>query len=121
MHVMPSGPAVYCDVDTTLIEWDEPKDPDLTQYVEINGKWFYKNRHNIEYLKKFSERQHPVIVWSGSGARWAEMVVKALGLQDYVWAVMSKPTYYIDDIENPKVWIGKHRFYTLDGNAIHPY
>ena len=119
MFVLPPGPAVYVDVDTTLIEWDDPKNPEDCGVVWIHGKMFYVNEYNVAYLKKFADRNHAIIVWSGSGVAWAQAVVRALGLTDYVHAVLSKPSYYIDDIKDPKVWIGKHRFYTLEGIAIH--
>lgn len=50
-----------------------------------------------------------VIVWSAGGYKWAESVVKSLGLSLFVDVAMSKPTWYYDDIPCQK-WMGKPRW-----------
>jgi len=64
-------------------------------------------------------RGHAIVVWSGGGADWAEAVVKALKLEEFVDVVTAKPTYYIDDIAGAREWIGKHGYFTLEGERIH--
>lgn len=121
MYVQPAGPTAYFDVDDTLIMWNRPDDtvPDSDK-VRVTTRditdVFTINHHNIDYLKKLSARGHAIVVWSAGGVDWANAVVEALELQDYVGAVLSKPTYFVDDIQNPSHFMGKHQYYALDGS-----
>ena len=122
MHKVTCGPTAFFDVDDTLLMWSIPDgfEGDLVtvrcrDYIENLAP----NEHNIKLLKKFATRGHAVVVWSGGGADWAEAVVKALGLEDYVQVVTGKPNYYIDDIANSKEWIGKHGYFDFEGNRVH--
>lgn len=116
----PSGPTVMFDVDDTLIMWDTPSEEGCKgQEIEINcnGITCYRvpNRYNINMLKKFYESGHIVILWSGSGVRWCKAAIEALEIEDYVHGCISKPSYYIDDISDPKKWIGKHGYIDMGG------
>jgi hypothetical protein len=121
---VPARPTAFFDVDDTLVMWDIPEGIEINddRLVSINCKGIedrlFPNKHNIELLKKFSARGHSVVVWSGGGADWAEAVVDALGLNQYVDVVVNKPQYYMDDIANPKEWIGKHGYFKLDGTRV---
>jgi hypothetical protein len=92
---VPARPTAFFDVDDTLVMWDIPEGIEINddRLVSINCKGIedrlFPNKHNIELLKKFSARGHSVVVWSGGGADWAEAVVDALGLNQYVDAVMN--------------------------------
>lgn len=122
MYKVTPGPTVYFDVDDTLVSWFIPKgfEGKLVE-VECRGhvNHLATNTHNVDLLKKMASRGHAIVVWSGGGADWAEAVVKALQLEEYVEVVMGKPTYYIDDRPNAKEWLGKHGFFTMDGKRVH--
>lgn len=122
MYKVTAGPTVTFDVDDTLVMWSIPErwqgetiDIECRGYINV----VVPNKHNIQLLKKMAMRGHAIVVWSAGGADWAEAVVKALALEEYVEVVSGKPQYYIDDKPNPREWIGKHGYYTLDGERIH--
>ncbi len=116
---IPSGPSAYFDVDDTLVQWKDPAGAHSADKIAIPFKdhtnYAHVNVHNVELLKKFCMRGHAVIVWSAGGVDWAEAVVKALGLEQYVHAVLSKPTYHIDDISDPAHILGRRTFIKFDG------
>jgi len=91
--------------------WDE-KVKGNTVCIMCDGHLVHmvRNEGNIEELKRHGSRGIDVIVWSKGGAYWAEIVVKALGLERYVAAIMNKPFCYYDDLENP---LGDRRYYPL--------
>lgn len=107
-------PTIFCDVDDTLIMWNPPKDLH-SQCVKLNtGGYYvfcYPHKPHIELLKEFKSRGHIIVVWSAGGADWAETVVKKLQLESIVDLVVSKPTWYIDDLpselfmdKNSRIW-----------------
>lgn len=122
MYKMPSGPAVYSDIDDTIVCWGRPtqEDRDLGRRIvtiERDGipTEFVINEHNLEHLLKLAQRFHQVILYSAGGADWCEAVAKALKIEPYVFACLSKPTYYMDDVFDPKDFMGKHVFYDMQG------
>lgn len=119
--VMPSGPTLYVDCDDTLIEWTMPSE-DQKETVQITCEGitdtYRYNSNNIEYLKQMARRGHRVVVWTQAGASWADAIVKALNLQQYVFACLTKPCYYMDDIKDPKRWCGKYRYSDFEGNVV---
>lgn len=114
MKVINSTRIVYCDTDETLILW-EWKDytEDISKLVAItdpdSGVSVYGLPHqrHIALLEQFKARGHTVVVWSQGGAEWAERAVKVLCIEHLVDIVISKPSWYIDDLhahafmENP--------------------
>lgn len=120
-YYMDSKPAVFFDVDDTLVMWTLSQDNEIPT-IEIKHEGFVEeaipNIHNIAHLKKMKRRGHNVVVWSAGGASWARAVVESLELQKYVDAVLSKPDYYVDDIEDPREWMGKYGYYTIGGKSI---
>ena len=104
-------PTVFFDIDDTLIMWDE-KLKGNTVCINCDGHLSHmvRNEGNIEELKRHGARGIDIIVWSKGGYLWAERVVRALGLEKYVAAIMSKPICYYDDIKNP---LGDRRLYEL--------
>lgn len=86
---------VCFDVDDTLIAWN--LDPDK-ETIEINGYMMNPIHEHITGIKQHKGRGHFIIVWSQGGVDWAEEVVKALGMEDVVDIVMTKPKWYYDDI-----------------------
>lgn len=98
---------VVCfDVDDTLIAY---KGKDLGVK---HGKFIQHVtpiQINIEALKRHKCYGQTVIVWSRSGHKWAEAVVRALRIEDYVDYCMTKPLFYYDDIPAEK-WMGEPRW-----------
>lgn len=112
MFVLRSDRTVWCDVDDTLIGWGKaPQDRPVRVTIECGG--FVDNHwvieENVEALKLHKARGHKIIVWSQGGFDWAEAVVKALGLEELVDFVCSKPTWVYDDLQ-PAAWMPKAKF-----------
>jgi hypothetical protein len=51
----------------------------------------------VDLLKEMKGRQRFIIVWSAAGAQWANTIVEALGIEDYVDLILTKPLGYVDD------------------------
>lgn len=103
MQVLNKESVVFCDVDDTLIMTSEesPKNPAVQVIVvdpltEVQLR-FRKNFPMIRLLEEEHRRGSTIIVWSRGGWEWAEAVIKALGLENKVQLVMSKPMVYFDD------------------------
>jgi predicted HAD superfamily phosphohydrolase YqeG len=84
MNVIKSDKCLFVDVDDTLVIWE--------------GSSYRPHFKHIEMIKRFHNRGQPVIVWSAGGWAWAARVVKELNLESYVTQVMSKPSWFIDDL-----------------------
>jgi phosphoserine phosphatase len=96
MLVINNDPIAYFDVDDTLIMWDYD---DTKETVWINGYRFNPHKVHIEQIKKHKMRGHTIIVYSAGGStNWAEPVIKALKLEDYVDVVMPKANWAYDDL-----------------------
>lgn len=104
MRVIRNNNSIFVDCDDTLVMWDNiHKLEDMSNVKEfICGEMKYQlvpHEEHIEYLKSHKQKnQGTVIVWSAGGWEWAEEVVRVLGLEAYVDAVMEKPTRYLDDL-----------------------
>ncbi len=120
MHVINSDDLTMFDVDETLIFWKvRPEDTAKGVVVRIEepyidgvAKDVVPNNSMIDILKRKKAQGKTIIVWSFGGYKWAERVVKALGLESFVDYAMSKPVCYGDDIPIEK-W-GLHRIYVSD-------
>lgn len=121
MYKVTCGPTAFFDIDDTLVMWSIPENCKYTVSITCRGfsELLAPNVHNIDLLKKMATRGHAIVVWSAGGSDWAEAVVKALKLEEYVDVITGKPSYYIDDIANPKEWIGKHGYFNYEGKKIH--
>lgn len=110
MKVISGEFPVFFDVDNTLVRYR-----DSLQAVKLVDPYDSAILHvepirtHVKLLKRLKKRGATIVVWSMSGAIWAEMVVKSLGLEDYVDAVVGKPTAYVDD-KDVNEWIGKRTF-----------
>jgi hypothetical protein len=99
---------MMCDVDETLVIYNWPKDRE-GETVEITNNGITKRLlpffAHVELIKKFKFLGYDVVVWSMTGEAWANKIVEALELKDYVTLTMSKPMFYTDDqpCEN---WMG---------------
>lgn len=90
------------DVDDTLVIWDAPAE-ERTLVVKCpysDNSFFYlkPNFPMVELLKTKSARGHHIIVWSQSGEEWADAVIKALGIENYVHQTSDKFNEYADDL-----------------------
>ena len=123
MVKMPPGPSAFCDVDDTLIVWNDKVGEELNLpqvEIECRGimKTYYTNPYNLEYIRKLAARGHAIVLWSAGGSDWAEAVAYGLDLDEMIFAAMAKPTYYIDDIQDPKKILGRYEFYDVYGKRI---
>lgn len=102
MHVSPSGPTVYFDVDNTLV-YSQAEFPHAVGPIVMIGDraWVVEENH-VEAIRDFAARGHSIIVWSAGGSDWSKLVVESLGLNELVFACLSKPTWYFDDVASEK-------------------
>lgn len=118
MIAIPCKQTVFVDVDDTLVMWNatpeelEERGVDFTcpgslVTIDEDGtegfapEWTERllpHRKHIEQIKKHKLRGHTIIVWSAGGSDWAEAVVKALGLENFVDLVIEKPRWIYDDL-----------------------
>ena len=111
-----SDNAAFFDVDDTLLlySWPTERDGEVI-YVGIQGTKFsakvVPHKEHIERLKLHKAWGNGVVVWSRSGWEWAKAAVIALGLEEYVDAVSSKPCYYYDDKKCCE-FLKEHRYLT---------
>lgn len=90
------------DVDSTLVYPNAPGTENMPTVDVLdpvsNEKILLRYNPNMaRLLQEEHQRKSFVIVWSRSGWEWAHNCVVALGLEEYVDQVMSKPTAYFDD------------------------
>ena len=115
------GGVYASDVDDTLIMWRIPEGYN-GPLVETNLDGFkdkgIPNEHAIYHLKKMKARGYAVVVWSAGGSEWADAVVTALGLRDYVDVTMPKIDFHLDDVADPADKIGKWQYINLDGDVF---
>ncbi len=111
------------DCDDTLVMWEGKESykpgPDKIEITDpYDGTILYLKPHkfHIKLLKSHKARGYEVVVWSQSGYKWAEAVVKALDLKSHVDLVMTKPRGYVDDLPCHK-WMGEHLYFNerVDG------
>lgn len=115
MKVNSNDNVVCYDVDDTLVMWDdkyrEPHKDEITgkeaiPFVDPNDNstnYLIPHQRHIDLLKKHHGRGRHVIVWSGAGVRWAESVIRTLGLEEFVHDVFTKPSTYVDDLQASEV------------------
>lgn len=101
MIVVDTESIIYFDVDDTLVMWGMADDhPGLINIPSPHygtKNMVVPHPGHIKVLKDRKARGSRIVVWSAGGFAWAEAVVKALGLEQYVDFVMSKPHMYVDD------------------------
>lgn len=117
-HKIKDGGVFACDVDDTLIMWTIPQDYQgelvETNVAGITDKGI-PNMPAINHLKKMKARGYAVVVWSAGGSEWAESVVKALKLEEYVDLVMPKIDFHLDDNSDPADKIGNWQYIATSG------
>ena len=104
MEVLKHELYTECDVDNTLVMWDDPFNPGEGK-ISINcpyeeGTIFYltPNKHHINILIAKKKRGNFIILHSQNGWAWAETVAKALNIEQYIDVVKTKTGNYIDDL-----------------------
>lgn len=113
---------IFVDCDDTLVMWgDDLRAGDRTVSIENPhnpGEFdiLRVNEGHLRVLKDRYMRGSYIIVWSAGGYQWAETVVKALELEDYVHQIMSKPLAYMDDkdasqILGERIYLGSRPTY----------
>lgn len=106
--LLDSENVVAFDCDDTLVMWD----------TKINNVYVtcpYTNRQealarhevHIQELKKNKAKGNKTVVWSAGGVKWAEAVVKALGIEEYVDLIMVKPNKFFDDLPAEQVLVNR--------------
>lgn len=96
------------DCDDTAVLWDTSSYSDLeTVDVLCYGRISVLKKHqkNINLVIKFAKLGYGIIMWSQTGAEWAEAVGIAIGLDHYVLQYLTKPRYYLDDMDCTH-WMG---------------
>lgn len=94
---------VMLDVDDSIILWTPENyahDDDELLVLEDDGKImrFLPHYKNIEFVKTLKFQGYGIVCWSAAGVDWAERIVKALHLEEYIDVCMSKPEFAIDDL-----------------------
>jgi hypothetical protein len=106
-------PTVFFDVDDTLVMWNQS--PTHPNAVEMKVFGFVENlvphEGHIKQMKDHAFRGHHVVVWSAGGWEWAQAVVIALGLEQYVDEVMDKPHWFYDDLRSDQFMPESLRIY----------
>jgi hypothetical protein len=98
------------DVDGTLIVpynvgGDYGRVIDIVDPVNNNKRIRMRvNEPMVRLMLEEKQRGGFIIVWSRSGFEWAANVIKAIGLEETVDLVMSKPVVYFDDM-NVNEWL----------------
>ena len=104
MQVVKNERTIFVDVDDTLVMHEKhPGNTNLDLVFipdNINLRTEIKvwcNNSMIRQVKEEFLRGSHIVVWSKGGYQWAEQVLKALDLCNYVHIVMTKPFAYFDD------------------------
>lgn len=119
MHAIHSTRSVWYDVDNTLVfSLREYPHQVSNEIVKINGRKFWVHLPHVETIKDFKARGHTVVVWSAGGSEWAEAVIEALELEQYVDLVISKPDWFVDDKPASSFMSESKRFYKGIQNGV---
>lgn len=104
MKVIRNERVIPIDVDDTLVmhsfnealvdklEIIQIYDPIENGFITVR-----KNLPMIRLLKEEHSRGAHILVWSRGGFEWADSVVTALRITEFVDQIMSKPMVYLDD------------------------
>lgn len=99
MKIIENELVCFWDMDETLAMDDVNG---CVEYIDVAGNKHRCRPHriHIDQIKKHKARGYTNIVWSGNGHRHAEILIKALGIEEYVDICMSKGTKHWDDLED---------------------
>ena len=100
MNVIDNEKTMFWDIDDTLVLRSN-LDPNnlLNVYCPYDYSTIVVTPHleHIKCLKDHKARNYHITVWSHGGAKWAEAVIIALGLENYVDEIRTKPLKAFDD------------------------
>jgi len=103
MKTVKSEHVVFFDIDQTLILYKDTPGADTEPVVlvldPIRNKRIEFKEHTAmtRLMREEYHRGAYIVVWSRGGYEWAANVIEALGLEECVQQVMSKPVAYFDD------------------------
>lgn len=101
MKTIENEQCIYFDVDDTLVMWGKITEGQKAIHVtcpyDKSQETLRPHPGHIKVLKDRKARGAHITVWSHAGYRWAEAVVRALGLTEYVDVCATKPCMYVDD------------------------
>lgn len=107
--------ALYSDIDDTLIMWESNEFFNESRSFEIEfmgtKRKFSPNDSNINKLKEFYKKGYEIVAWSASGKEWSTLIVEQLGLKDIVDYCLSKPDFYIDDLDITQFMLPEQRIW----------
>jgi len=119
MKVISSEQIICVDVDQTLVLHKKLKKKDkiviVTDPYDNAQRYLAVHIPHVKILKDRKARGAVIVVWSQSGYKWAESVVKALKLEPYVDFVLSKPIAYIDDLP-VQTWLAERIYLDPDSH-----
>lgn len=117
MKTVKSESTIFFDVDDTLVLWQKPGKNVRRVAVTCpySGEQYNLGIHSghVKVLKDRKVRGSFIVVWSAGGYMWAEAVIKALKLFDYVDLIMSKPHAYVDDKKAEDI-MGQHIYLSVN-------
>lgn len=100
MLVINNENTVFIDIDETLVMHNESnKDLYVTCPYSFIVEELTVHSDHVKQLIKNKARGYYIVVWSHAGHKWAEAVIKAMGLSDCVDLIITKPSKIIDDNE----------------------
>ncbi len=105
---------VAYDIDDTIVMWTHLFDRQHSDIIEGEAlpfldpydnsiNYLHPHKKHIALMKKHKGRGKFIIVWSAAGVKWAESVIKTLGLEDYVDLITTKPNTYVDDLPGNEI------------------
>lgn len=104
MKVINREALVMIDCDDTLVMHVDPEEVKyVADFIEVKDPLSEEfitvmvNEPMVRLLREEHHRGSCVVVWSRGGCEWARNVIRALGLENQVDYVMSKPLAYFDD------------------------
>jgi phosphoglycolate phosphatase-like HAD superfamily hydrolase len=117
MKVINAEDVVLWDTDDTIAIWNSkhniPHEGAVPIVNPYSKETVYLRPHkvHIRIMKEYKGRGFTNIVASAGGVKWAEAVIKAFGLEEYVDFVMTKPNRHFDDKEDKESIIGVRLYF----------
>lgn len=99
------------DIDNTLVMWNLSEHHGIDRaitvsYAGYNDTKLIVNQKNVNLVVKLARLGYDIILWSRTGADWAQLIAKHTGLDKHVAAYADKPLFYMDDLPAER-WMGE--------------